>query len=84
MEAAVAGFRRLGSEVIVEPSPWRLGGVGDTNLAVEWLTGWVGAASDQDPALGADADLYLRRRSSEAEAGRLLVVVGHADLLVLP
>ena len=83
VEAAADGFRRLGAEVIVRPSPWRLG-VADTGLAVEWLAGWVGAACEQEPALAANADLYRRRRLREAEAGCLGVTVGHADLLVLP
>jgi hypothetical protein len=83
VEATAAGFRRLGAEVIVRPSPWRLG-VADTSLAVQWLAGWVDAACEQEPALAADADLYRRRRLREAEAGCLAVTVGHADLLVLP
>jgi hypothetical protein len=83
VEAAADGFRRLGAEVIVRPSPWRLG-VADTGLAAEWLAGWVGAACEQEPALAADADLYRRRRLREADAGCLGVTVGHADLLVLP
>jgi hypothetical protein len=81
--AALEGFRRLGAEVIVKPSPWRLG-AGETGLAVEWLTGWVGAACEQEPRLAAEADLYRRRRLRQARAGRLAVAVGHADLLVLP
>jgi hypothetical protein len=83
VEAAADGFRRRGAEVIVRPSPWRLG-VADTGLAVEWLAGWVDAACEQEPTLAADADLYRRRRLREAEAGGLAVTVGHADLLVLP
>jgi hypothetical protein len=83
VEAAVVGFRRLGAEVIVTPSPWCLG-VADTGLAVEWLAGWVDAACEQEPALAADADPYRRRRLRKAEAGCLAVTVGHADLLVLP
>ena len=83
VEAALEAFRRLGTEVIVGPSPWRLG-VADTGLAVEWLAGWIDAASQQEPALAGDTDLYRRRRLSEAEAGCLAVTVGHADLLVLP
>ena len=83
VEAAANGFRRLGAEVIVSPSPWRLG-VADTSLAVEWLAGWVGAACEQEPALAAPADLYRRRRLSDAESGCLDVTVDHADLLVLP
>lgn len=84
VEVAVEQFRRLGfAEVIVRPSPWRLGAA-ETDLAVEWLTGWVGAAREQEAGLAADADLYRRRRLREAEAGWLAVTVGHADLLVLP
>jgi hypothetical protein len=80
--AAVEGFRRRGARVIVRPSPWRLGT--DTALTVEWLTGWLDAACEQEEELAAAADLYRRRRLRAAIAGRLAVTVGHADLLVLP
>jgi SAM-dependent methyltransferase len=83
VEAAVEGFRRLGTQVIVRPSPWRLG-PRESELAAEWLTGWVDAACEQEPALRTDADLYRRRRLREARAGALAVTVGHADLLALP
>ena len=76
-------FRGLGAEVLVRPSPWRLGAA-EAGLAVEWLAGWVGAACEQEAGLAADAELYRRRRLREARAGRLAVTVGHADLLVLP
>ena len=82
VEAAVGGFRRLGADVIVRPSPWRLD-VEESNLAAEWLAGWVDAACEQESALAPDADLYRRRRLKEAAAGALAVTVGHADLLVL-
>lgn len=81
--AAVAEFGRLGAEVLVRPSPWRLGGA-EAELAAEWLSGWVGAADEQSPALAAQTGPYARRRLAQAAAGRLAVVVGHADLLVLP
>jgi hypothetical protein len=81
--AAADGFRRLGANVIVRPSPWSLG-IPDAGLAVEWLDGWVGAACEHDPTLLADAERYRLRRMSEADAGGLVVTVGHADLLVLP
>ena len=83
VDAAVQGFRRLGAEVIVRQSPWRLDDT-ESGLAIEWLTGWLGAACEQEAGLAADADLYRRSRLSEAAAGRLAVTVGHADLLVLP
>jgi hypothetical protein len=81
--AAVEAFRALGAEVVVEPSPWRLG-ADQSGLGAQWFAGWLGAACEQDPHLAADADLYGRRRLREAEAGRLAVSVGHVDLLVLP
>jgi hypothetical protein len=83
VEAAAAGFRELGAEVVVRPSPWRLGGA-ESDLAVEWLTGRLDAACAQEPALASAADLYRLRRLREAAAGALSVTVGHADLLVLP
>ena len=81
--AAVAQFRRLGAEVIVRPSPWRLG-ADQAGLAAEWLTGWVGAACEQEAELAPEADAYAQRRLTEARAGQLGVTVEHADLLVLP
>jgi hypothetical protein len=81
--AAVASFRRLGAEVVVRPSAWRLG-ARESDLAIEWFTGWVDAACEQEPALVADTAFYRRRRLREAAAGALAVTVGHADLLVLP
>jgi hypothetical protein len=83
VEASAEFFRQLGAEVVVRPSAWRLGTT-EGDLAVEWLTGWVDAACEQEPALAAEADLYRRRRLREAAAGVLAATVGHSDLLVLP
>jgi predicted RNA methylase len=83
VEAAAEGFRRLGAAVVVRPSVWRLGGA-EGDLASEWLNGWVDAACEQEPALIPAADLYRSRRLREAAAGALSIIVGHADLLVLP
>ena len=73
----------LGAEVLVRPSPWRLG-ASQADLAAEWFTGWVGAACEQQPELAAETDGYTRRRLAQAAAGQLAVTVDHADLLVLP
>jgi hypothetical protein len=81
--AAAEGFARFGAEVVVRPSPWRLGPA-DARLAVEWFNGWFGAACEREPALAAQGDLYRRRRLRDARAGRLAVTVDHADLVVLP
>jgi hypothetical protein len=81
--AAVEGFHRLGSEVLVRPTPWRLGPA-EANLATEWFTGWIRAACEQSAELAFAVGPYARRRLAEARAGELAVTVGHADLLVLP
>ena len=81
--AAVSEFRRAGAEVVVRPSPWRLGGA-QADLAAEWLAGWVGAAGEQEVELAAELEPYFERRLTQARAGQLHVTVGHTDLLVLP
>ena len=80
---AVDEFRRRGAEVVVRPSPWRLG-PGEAELASEWFSGWLGAAREQDAALAAEAGAYERTRQAQASAAQLAVTVDHADLLVLP
>jgi SAM-dependent methyltransferase len=80
---AAEGFARLGAEVLVRPSPWRLS-ASQGPLATEWLTGWVGAACGQQVELAAKTDAYTLRRLAQAKAGELAVTVDHADVLVLP
>ena len=74
---------RLGAEVLLRPSPWRLGG-SQADLAAEWFTGWIGAACEQEVELAEEAEPYVRRRLAQAAAGELAVTVDHADLLVSP
>lgn len=83
VEAAQEEFGRLGAEVLVRPSPWRLG-PGQAELAAEWLTGWVGAACEQETDLAAETRDYTGHRLAQARAGELAVTVDHADLLALP
>jgi SAM-dependent methyltransferase len=80
---AVEQAARLGAEVLVRPSPWRLG-ASEAELAAEWFTGWVGAAREQEAELGAEVEPYTRRRLVQAAAGELRVTVDHADLLISP
>jgi SAM-dependent methyltransferase len=80
---AAEGFGRLGAEVLVRASPWRLG-ASQAHLATEWLAGWVGAACEQEVELAAETDAYTLRRLAQAKAGQLAVTVDHADVLVLP
>jgi trans-aconitate methyltransferase len=81
--AAVDAFARLGHEVLVRPSPWLLG-AHEAALAVEWLSGWIDAACEQQPDLIDGAAAYSARRLAEAADGRLVVTVHHADILALP
>jgi hypothetical protein len=80
---AVEEFGQLGDEVLVRPSPWRLG-PRQAHLAAQWFIGWVSAACEQELALAPEVEVYARRRLAQAAAGELAVVVDHADLLVLP
>lgn len=80
---AVEGFRRLGAEVLVRPATWRLGAA-ESRLAAAWLSGWIGAACEQEPELAFEAGSYARWRLAQARAGQLAVTVEHADVLVLP
>jgi hypothetical protein len=80
---AVEEVGRRGADVLVRPSPWRLGPL-QADLTAEWFTGWVGAACEQEAQLTAETDGYIRRRLAQAAAGQLAVIVDHADMLVLP
>jgi hypothetical protein len=81
--SALQELAQLETEVIVRPSPWRLG-PSEGELAAEWLNGWVGAACEQEAELAAQVAPYVRRRLAEAAAGALRVTVDHADILISP
>lgn len=81
--AARDAFILQGLEVVVRPSPWRLGPQ-QSALTGEWLTGWLAAAGEQDPELGAITSSYSAERLAQAAEGRLSVTVHHQDLLALP
>ena len=76
-------FAGLGAEVIIAPSPWRLG-ASAAALTIEWFEGWVGAACEQRPELTAATRRYVEQRLAAAIAGRLQVIVHHHDLLAVP
>jgi hypothetical protein len=80
---AVAELGRLGYEVHVLSSPWRLGPA-QAGLAAEWFAGWVGAACEQESGLAGETGGYARLRLEQASAGELAVTVEHADLLAFP
>ena len=81
--AAADMFAGLGAEVVIAPSPWRLG-ASDRALTTEWFKGWVSAACEQRPELTAATRGYVEQRLADAAAGRLRVTVHHHDLLAVP
>ena len=80
---AIDAFTRRGAVVESRPSPWRLG-ADRVELAEEWLRAWIAAACAQQPDLGRCARAYLGRKLDACRAAQLQLVVGHADVLVLP
>jgi hypothetical protein len=80
---AVQQCGRLGAEVHVRASPWRLSAM-HADLTAKWFSGWVRAACEQQAELTAETKEYARRRLAQLSDGRLEVTVDHADLLVLP
>ncbi|MFG1661333.1 methyltransferase domain-containing protein [Micromonospora chersina] len=80
VEACVAAFTRRGANVVLRPSPWRLG-ADQSHLTAAWFTGWLEAACEQRPDLHERTRLYRHRRLNEVAQGRLSVVVDHVDLL---
>ena len=83
VEAAVAAFAGHGLTTLVQPSPWRLRSSdgAERALIAEWLEGWLEAAVEQCPELAGPALAYAARRAADIAEGRLMVEVGHQDLL---
>ena len=70
---AVQEFGRLGAEVFVRPSPWRLG-ASEAGLAAEWFIGWVGPPASSSPSwpprpMTIDAGGWRRQRSAGSLSG---------------
>jgi hypothetical protein len=78
-DAVPAALDALDGELLVRPSPWRLGPA-HAELTAAWFGGWVDAACEKEPELAPEAGAYRERRLAEA----VEVTVEHADLLVLP
>jgi hypothetical protein len=81
--AAANGFTRLGLDVTVRPSPWRLAQESSLLMAA-WFSGWLAAACEQQPELREVADAYTARRLTQIADGSLSVSVHHDDLLARP
>jgi SAM-dependent methyltransferase len=84
VEAAITAFARHGLTTLVQPSPWRLRSSdgAERELIAEWFAGWLDAALEQCPQLaGSSLRAYAARRAADIGEGRLVVEVGHQDLL---
>lgn len=78
-----AMFAAAGWNVRRASTPWRLG-PRDEGLIHAWLDGWVGAAVEQRPDLGAAAQRLRDRLRRRVADGGLQVTVPHEDLLAWP
>jgi trans-aconitate methyltransferase len=80
---AAAYFKRLGYDVSVDSSDWRLT-VADGVLQQQLIAGWAAAATELMPLDKALIDDWKHRRLEHIACGQSLLVVGHQDLLGLP
>ncbi len=64
-------------------TPWKLG-LADEELTARWLDGWLDAATEQQPSLGAQAVEYRAQRRAQLAARELRVTVHHEDVLAWP
>lgn len=71
---AAERFRTGGYRVRTAQADWRLDSA-SADLAMAWLTGLADAAGEPE---------WLARRMALVKEGRLLIEVGHTDLLALP
>jgi len=78
-DAVAAALDVLDGDVLVRPSPWRVGAA-HAELMTAWFGGWVDAACEKEPELAPESGAYRERRL----AGAHEATVEHADLLVLP
>ncbi|QGN48389.1 methyltransferase domain-containing protein [Micromonospora sp. WMMC415] len=83
VDVAAAAFVRHGADVVLRPSPWRLGPK-EPDLFEGWFAGWLDAACEQRPELIGPVGAYARSRRAAVAAGRLTVLIDHRDLLALP
>ncbi|HEY1911029.1 MAG TPA: class I SAM-dependent methyltransferase [Vicinamibacterales bacterium] len=80
---AAAYFKRLGYNVSVDSSDWRLTAA-DGVLQQQLIDGWASAATELVPLDKALIDDWKHRRLERIASGQSLLVVGHQDLLGLP
>lgn len=80
---AAAELTAAGFSVQQAASDWLLGPQ-QAGLLAELITGWVGAASEQEPALAQRFDAWGERRRQQLAEQVLTARVSHIDILALP
>ena len=80
VSAAAELFTQAGMSVLLRTSVWQLGPT-DASLIDEWMSGWLGAAVEQDATLHDVSTSYLALRGLQLRDGLLHVEVHHQDLL---
>ena len=76
-------FAEAGWNVRQTTTVWRLDDRQGALLG-EWFDGWLGAAVEQRPDLGADTEQYRARRLAHIERRELSARIDHVDLLAWP
>jgi hypothetical protein len=80
---AVRCFERVGYTIVTGSSDWILGPQ-DTEIQLEVLAGWAGAAADLGDLPPNAIVLWLARRRNFVAAGKSSMRVGHVDFLATP
>jgi hypothetical protein len=80
---AADAFKAHGLQVLLEPTPWRLGPA-DAQLTAAWFDGWLGAALEHEPDLVKEASRCDAERRAQSRRRLINVIVDHVDLLALP
>jgi hypothetical protein len=79
-------LRRLGYQVRVARSPWRLGmeRPRDAALAAALIDGWLVAALEQEPVAAVRLRTWHARRKAALDDPAFVLTVGHVDLFACP
>ena len=81
--AATARFKALHYSVVQGQSDWNFGPT-DTDIQMEFLTGWASAAREIDRLALPDIVAWLTRRRDHVSAGHSSICVGHIDFFADP
>lgn len=76
-------FQGAGYRTRLVLSPWRLA-IAETPVADRLIEGWAAAAAEVQPDEAARVRGWADRRREDVTRGRVMLTVGHCDLLALP